>query len=585
MPAPANRTVAGAITAAWFAGALLAVSLALSVVYPRMTGVGHVGGRAEPARMPWTFPETGEARLEVTLPVRWGTPRRWNIVPDDAFTGLRVDGQAVPLAEVPAAGLRDWSHGFTVDLGPWLHHGDNQVELTVTNTGGPGGIALRPVPGWRFLLLAGGLVPWVVGLARVFRLRASGRAFVLGALALFCAYWAATPWSERSYDVKRYGEGGHLDYVVYVAEHASLPPPDAGWQFYQPPAYYGGGALVWRAAERIGVSGPEALQAYSLMLWLVFLTASIAGLARGLGGSRWGFAAAAAALAFWPSGVIDAPRIGNDAGLYAAAGVATYFAVRWWRGGRRRHFAGLALAVTAAFCAKTSAMALLAAALALVGLRLVRRLRRRGRRAWLEAAAASAALTAGALLGVARNVWYWHEGHLSSWLVANTGALDAVLAVPNELRDYVPLDVPVFLAEPWVDSRSDATGRANFWNYWLRSSLTGEFRFDGPVHRAIAIAWGVALLSLLTIVLLRLQRRRPTLARLWRDAPWYALGLFWVASAIAAREAYPYSCQADFRYVAPVLVPFLVACARGRWAGRVLLGLTAASSIVFFATV
>lgn len=579
------RLPAGIALPARLLACLLSASLALWVVYPRMTVVEHVnGGRNGPTNVPWTFAETGaDNRLDVTLPVHWGTPTRWHIFPDDVLTGLRVNGQSVPLSEAnPAAGLRDWQQGFVIDLGRWLRRGDNEIELTLTNLGGPGGISMRPLLGWRPLLLAVGLVPWLWTLARALRLGRPETVVLGAALVVVCWYWGSTLWYERTYDVKRYGETGHLDYVIYLAEHGSLPLPYDGWQYYQPPAYYGIGALAWRWARWLGVSGPEMLQAYSLALWEVFLTASVASIKVTLRRTPWALALATAALAFWPSGVISAVRIGNDLALYATAALSAYFMIRWWKGQRRRHLAGMALSVGAAFLCKSSGVALLATALTLVGLRLLRRRRWRKLRPWLEAAAAAATMLAGAVTGVARNVWYYRHGKLSSWLVSNIGGLDAGLRVPNDLRNFVPLDVPVFLCEPWVQSRIDATGRANFWNYFLRSSLTGEFTFEGKLHEGIAVLWGVLLLWLVAGVILRPLASRPPLAVLWRDAPWLLLGLFWLASAIAARHSYPFSCQADFRYVAPAIVPFVVVCARGGWVMRGLLSLVAASSVVFF---
>jgi hypothetical protein len=566
---------------------LWCITAVVWALFPRMTAVEHVtGGHTGPTNLPWTFEETGaNNRLEVTLPVRWVTPTRWNVRPDNTLTALRVNGSEVPLSRAePQAGLSDWQHGFDIDLGPWLHPGENHLEMIVDNSGGPGGITLRPRMGWRPLLLAAGLMPWLWTLARMLRIRRIETRILGAALVVLSWYWAATPWFERYYDVKRCGEGGHLDYVIYVAQHHVLPPPNEGWQFYQPPAYYEGGALAWRWAEWLGVSGPEMLQAYAVALWLVFLTASAAAIELTLRRPRWARAIATAAVALWPSGVLAGPRIGNDLSLYAVAGVGTYFMIRWWRGQERRHLAGMALSVAASLSCKGTGVALLAAALALLGLRLLRRGGWRALRPSLEAMATAATMVAGALLGVARNVSYWRQGKLSSWLVSNVGSLDPDLRVPNDLRAYVPFDVPTFLAEPWMSSRDDASGRRNFWNYFLRSSLSGEFRFEGKLHEAIALVWGGLLLGLVLVLVAGLIARRPTLSALWRDAPLYALGGAWVSSLVMARILYPFSCQSDFRYVVPVVVPFVIACARGRWLGLGLLSVMAASSALFFVT-
>jgi len=242
----------------------------------------------------------------------------------------------------------------------------------------------------------------------------------------------------------------------------------------------------------------------------------------------------------------------------------------------------MSLSVAVALLCRSNAIALLAAACALIALDLLRHARWRDPHARAVALAAVATMTAGAALNWGRNVWYWLHGKVASWLVCNLGGVDADLQVPLELRNYVPMDIAVFLSNPWMSSRDDATGRRNVWNYLLRSSLSGEFPFDGALQRAIAIVWGVALLWLVLLVLLRLYRTRPSVGAWWREAPWAVLGLSWLGSIVSARVVYAFCCQADFRYVLPALVPFLVVCARGGRLPQALLSIIALGSAVFF---
>ncbi len=190
---------------------------------------------------------------------------------------------------VPAGGLSDWRNGFAIDLSPWLHQGDNQLDFTVDNYYLTGGIALRPLAGWRVLLLARGQLPLCSPCRDV--LSAAKNLLLIG------CYGAATPWTLRNHDVGYYGETGHLAYVGYVAEHLALPRPDRGWEYFQPPLYYVAGALVWRWAQWLNLSVPEALQALALVFWLVFLVASAATLRLGLRRSPAMLALATAALA------------------------------------------------------------------------------------------------------------------------------------------------------------------------------------------------------------------------------------------------------------------------------------------------
>jgi len=563
---------------------LLCLSLALWLVFPRQMATQQLAhGYTSPVTMPWVFGEVSNGnRLIVQLPLHWFSPRRWNIIPDDRLTALSVNGHAVPLDGVRPGGLSDWRRGFDIDLSPWLHSGDNQLEFTVDNYFLDGGILLRPLPGWLTPLLAASLLPWLLALAFLFRLRRAQTLILGGALLVLACYWGETSWMTRNYDVLRYDGSGHLGYVGYVAHHLKLPPLNQGWEYFQPPLYYVIGAALWRWVEWLGLPPAEALQGLALAFWLTFLAASAATLRIGLRRSPGALLLATAALALWPSGIIHGLRLGNDPPFYAAAAVATWFMLRWWRGGRRRHLYGMAIAVALALLCKSSASAVFAAAALLVGLRLLRHGRWRRPRPWMDAAGAGAVMAAGAALSLARGVWYWWHGQAASWLIASIGTLDDSLRVPRGLRYLIPLDIPVFLTSPWVDSRDDATGRTNFWNFLLRSSLSGEFQFDGQLQRIIAWGWGGLLLGLLFLLLARLRGLRWAPAPLWREVPWIVLSLLWLASILSVRIIYPFSCQADFRFIVPLLVPFIIACVRNGAAARAMLALLAAGSAVFF---
>lgn len=585
--APSSVAAAGAMMPASVAaalrglarglGSLLLIALALWLVQPRLSATQYLaGGASGPVRMPWVFNEVSRGnRLDVQLRAGWLTPRRWNIVPDDHLRELRINGQAVPLDGVPAGGLEDYERGFTLDLSPWLRHGDNTLQFVLDNNGGVGGLTLRPRLGWRWLLLGAGFVPWLLTLARLFRLRRGQTLVLIAALAVLCAYWAATPWTTRQHDAG--GDSGHIAYIDYIATRLALPPPNGGWTYFHPPLYYLGGALVWSGAHGLGLPAMESLQALSLALWLVFLAASAGCLKLALRRSPAVLVLATAALALWPSGIIHGLRISNDALLYAATAAASWYLLRWWRSGRRRHLLAASLLTAVALLAKSNAIAVAAALALLLLLRLLRRWR--APRRWADAALAGAVVGSGLLLSLASRLYYYWRGEIPHWLIANSDGLSSGLRVPLQLRYFLPLDVPVFLTQPWIAPYDEATGRSNFWNYLLRSALSGEFRFDGPMHRFIAYAWGALLLCLL-LLLLR-AARWPRLAQ-WRDLPLLALGLLWLASLLTLRIQTPYACSNDFRYVLPILLPFIVGCARAGLAARSLLLVLVLGSVPFF---
>lgn len=559
---------------------LWSLALVWWAVMPQMSAAQHrANGTAMPVPLPWIFHEVSRGnQLQVDLRANWLTPRRWNIIPDDHLAALRVNGQDVPLKDLPQAGLSDYQMGVDIDLSRWLHSGDNQLELTVDNYGGDGGLELRPLLGWRWLLVMAPLLGWALLLARAFRLRGD-QAAVLGlALIPLCVYLSDTPWNHHAHDVG--GDSGHLGYIIYVAQHLALPPPGGGWTFYHPPLYYIVGAAVWRWSQWLGLPGPETLQLLALLLWLVFLAAAAGTLRLALPRSSGSLLTATVALVLWPGGYIHGLVIGNDVPLYAAAGTATWFMLRWWRRGRRGDLLAMALCIGLALLVKSNAVVLAAAALALLGLRL---LHRRSTRLWLDAALAGAFIAAGAALsfGVRYHQYLHHE--VSNWLIANAPQLGSNLRVPVSLRAFLPLDVPTFLTAPWLDAYQDSSGRANFWNYLLRSSLSGEFQFDGTVLRWVSFLWGALLLWLLWLLLLPRNSLQWSRRGLWREAPLLLLGLLWVSSLVVLRIKTPYSCSNDFRYVLPLLVPFLAAGVRAGALARKLLAGISVGSLVFLA--
>src|SRR3989338_10481881 len=77
-------------------------------------------------------------------------------------------------------------------------------------------------------------------------------------------YVLGTPHSVREHDV-----WGHIDYIKYVSESWSIPPPHENSQFYHPPLYYFGAAAIYVAGQRMMLDENSiffVLQLFSLLL-------------------------------------------------------------------------------------------------------------------------------------------------------------------------------------------------------------------------------------------------------------------------------------------------------------------------------
>jgi len=566
----------------------LAVSAVLGLVWPKLSARAQFPGSANGAvEMPWQFHHTSLGNiLNVDLDVGWLTTRAWQIIPDDDLHSITVNGRSVALSGVRPGGLGDYTYGFEIDLSDYLMDGHNEIVFLIDNHGGDGGLNLRPVLGpvrWSFIGLA--FLPLLLGLARLFRLHFAQTIALGFALIVLCCYWAATPWGMRSHDV---GGGGHLEYVTYVATHHALPNPMQGWTFYHPPLYYIFGALAWTWAKWLSLPAPECVQALSVALWLVFLTASAGTLRLALRNRLGALFLATATVAFWPSGIIHALRIGNDTTLYATAAVATWFMVRWWLARRRYDLWGMSIAIALALLSKSNATVLLAAAGILVasaaGSLLIRRKSQRWRRPLVDLVIFSGVTGLGFALSFAVRLYYYLHGSINNWFISNVNSLGGSLRVPVDVKSFLPLDIPTFLTQPWLETGNDATGRSNFWNYLMRSSLSGEFQFPGKMHRVLAILMGVVLFALCVSALHRfaqsITKRQARTIHVQR--PWLLLTFLWIASVAALRVKAPFACSNDFRYVLPVIVPATL-----YWSGcgpftKILMAVMTLLSVVFF---
>lgn len=580
-PARPSATVAFLRCLALAFISLVAVSAMLWAMVPRLSTYGVAGDERGPVELPWTFERQGDGNLlTVHLEVGWLTPTRWQVIPDDDLKAIRVNGHDVPLGDVRPGGLTDYTDGFFIDLGQWLVKGDNEIVFTLTNGSGGGGLDFRPAHGLlAWSLVGAGLLPLLFGLAGLFRLRASQTLILVAGLVLLCCYWAVTPWAARTHDAG-YG-GGHMGYVVWVASKLSLPNPMEGWTYYHPPLYYLLGAAIWRWAEALHAPGPESLQALSLALWLLFLAASAGTLRLALRQRPGLLALATLGLVFWPVGIMHAIRIGNDSALYAACAVATWFAIRWWRARRRADLWGMAITCALSLLCKSNAVVLVAGfGLAIASGLLHRRAPARWQ-ALRDCVVFGLVTGAGLAASFAVRVWYYLHGAIPDWLIANTDALDGGMRVPVQLKYFLPLDIPTFLTSPWLSPYDDQTGRANFWNYLLRSALSGEFGFPGRLQEVIAYLWGALLLALL-IASLAAMARGLRARTLYRQLPWVLATLLWIASLLALRIKVPYACSNDFRYIVPVLVPAVLFWVSAGRATRWLLAAMCATSAVFF---
>ncbi len=416
------------------------------------------------------------------------------------------------------------------------------------------------------------LVGVTLGLRRLRFGRATTAVFLAGTVVRL-AYLHVTPYSERSHDADQ-----HLEYVSYILAHHAIPPPSAGWAFYHPPLYFLLAAALWRVVAAFHASQATlvaALQVQSLVYHLGFLAFGL------LTGRRWidrmpgapldanprlrsrlG-ALYAALLCLWPSGIIHSVRVGNDDLLYLFFGAGLFFLTRWWQDRRERDLWITAALGALAMQAKSNGLLLFAILGALFVVRVVvdgerpwnlGRARRAtaamARRAWPAVAffAASAGLT---FVRAWRDAVHTHN-HL---LVGNADRLPAALTVGNGAANYLWFDLKMFVTQPYSSSWVDDAGRQYFLDFAMKTSLLGDFQFDGAWLSNLAVV--LAALCTLLLACLLLGTARANKDDLLAELPLFLTVVVAVASLAALRMSIPKACSNDFRYIAPVTVPLV----------------------------
>lgn len=549
-----------------------------------VSSLGSVGdGDAGAVDLPWIFYQVKKNNLlAVEADVSWYSPRVWQVIPDDFLREITVNGEPVSLAEIPPQALRDYAEGFKIDLSGYLVNGKNHIEFRFDNGWGPGGLDIRPVKSWLALVMFFvGFSLFLVWFGRLFNISLPAHLLLLVALIPILSYWQETNWTTRSHDVG--GDTGHYGYVKYVSDNHALPQPNQGWAFYHPPVYYVIGAAVFSLSEALNVSTTESLQALSVLFWLVFLVSSIATLRLFLRNNVVVYWTAVIALVFWPSGIIRSVGIGNDVPLYACIGIGTWFMCQWWKTGRRSLLVWAAVFSALALLIKSNGIVLAAALGSLLAVRFFFRRDCKKCKTLLDGMLFGTIVLSGFIASFAVRIYFYLKGELSHWLVSNAGGLGDSLRVPVSLKSFTPLDLPTFLTQPFINSYDDSTGRGNFWNFLMRSSLTGEFSFDGKLQVLISYAWGAALVVLFFVALVDLRRLSSlNFARFYRYMPIIVLLVLWLLSMIVFRIQLPFSCSNDFRYITPMLMPLLLVWAMGGRLQRYLLGFISATSVIFF---
>ena len=492
--------------------------------------------------------------VHIPLYLHWFHPTQFVLKPDDCISELRVNG-----IELPHARFCDYGAGRSIDFRSLVKSGWNSIDLVLTDQGGKVGInvqASRMDIGFLFLLFLGMCLfvwfflalrdysPWFFRRSYVFAVMLFG-----GLLRLL--YVLATPLRERSYDID-----GHIEYIQYVLAHWKLPLAHSGWELHQPPLYYFFGAGFIHILKKFGQSFQEAIEIFQ---WSSFFF-SILALAGGVWclyeifhrkeQRRW-VILGGLFLAAYPGLIMLSSRIYNDAMTHMFSFIAVAFLLRWWRKGSMASWYGFLCIATLATLTKLSALPLLATGFLLLLFR-----KESCRYLVFQGVAALALVTL--LLG-----WYpalrLEEPNTNSSLALGNTAMNGKLKVERNLGSYLTFNPQKIYQIPFNDPWSDDKRRQYFPEYFLKSSLFGEFRFEKliGISRILLVCIMVLLPFMFLGVIADLRMR------LYESAPVLILTLLFSLSAALYPTIFPYAPNQDFRFSSILLLPAAYFLMRG----------------------
>ena len=417
-------------------------------------------------------------------------------------------------------------------------------------------------------------------------------AILLGGLGLYLAYLGYTSFGERNYD-----GGPQLQYIEYIVQNHRRPPAAHCLICHHPPLYYGAGALVYAFFKATRLAAPAVgLQVFGLGLFMLFLAFG-ARTAERLLPERRDQRLATALMVFWPYSVHNSVRLHNDSMVCAWMAIAVFYMVRWAQEERPRDLYLGAVFTALGLLTKSSAYALVPVLLALLAARFSRS---RDKVRLLGRGAAVAAILAGALVLNAHGketLMKRRGAPLCHKILGSACDIHGDRLVDNAPGNYLYLDLPTFLQEPYAFANKDDSGRQYFWNHFLKSSLFGTHnRVADPetahgLNRAVAEGMNILLLGMIGYLgagLVSVKKRR---LRRWAVVL-LNLGAG-VAFMVGFRALVPSPHHSDFRHVFHLVILVSIAYAatvahfRASWpamqrAGQILALPFVALSIFYF---
>ncbi len=387
-------------------------------------------------------------------------------------------------------------------------------------------------------------------------------------------YTSATLYSARSYDTP-----GHVQYIKYVAEKGTLPPPLLGWETHQPPLYYAINAGIMRF---LGMESNSSLYAswqfLSLLLGIgAFLLCYPIGI-RLLGKpdeNPWPHAVFLSVLAVYPGFIFTASRLSNDSLFNFLAFLWFWLIIRAWQEPSLKRWSLVAFCLGVGMLTKNTTLPLIAVSVCLIAVQRLVSFQRKG-------------IALGMLAAIIVIVCGWYQiprltiSDSPTAFIAANNDMGPGLRLPRSLERMATFNPIKVIEIPFLSTWRDETRRMFLAEAFFKSSLFGEWVWGDHLllpARALVVCTLALLVCATAGFVLSLRSRDPNFVPLFLTAG----AVF--GSLLVYFWKLPFACNQDFRFAVLLLVPmaFWVARATRQWPRCVgiIVGLFAIHSIIF----
>ena len=527
---------------------------------------------------------SGKFKLEGQIPLKW------SIIPDDCLMELEINSTLQKDLKIPFC---DTNLGETLNL-VGLKTGENSFKAQIRDLPAPKGkgkVGFRMSPShsdgiFAFSKLVLALASILFGYCLIKLLQfiklnlnkwesLTALAILSGGIFSRLYYFSITGVEQRAHD-----HLSHLDYVNYILNNWSIPPASAGWELHQPPLYYFLSAIELKLSSFFGLiasSNLLVIKSSSLLIsFLIFLGLVLFVLYEARDQKNKLINIISLSLpAFLPGILFTSTRLNNDVLSNFLALVFIITLLSFWRHKQTRHLYILSLISILFFWTKLSSVVYIFSGF-IVLLWMLRKNELPVKHFFL----AGLILIAGSSPLVALRL---NEKDTERILKLGNLEPDKRLRIDNKISNFIKFNPQRIIKEAQNTTYDNTLSRKNFWEFLFKSAVVGEFKIneDARFFAKFALLGLLMITTTLPFACYGFYRYKTT------DLLYPNLILLLVLplSLLTYRILFPYACNQDFRFIAPIVFPATILISRLDSRNHLVIGfLVLGSSLLALAT-